>query len=299
MNNLKNNYVKFLKDISQQDINRVGGKAANLGEMIKAGFSVPEGFVLVTDSYKEFITYNKIDVKINELMKELDNNDLESIKNISSRIKKLFELNDIPENLIGEIDGLYEQIGSPEVVVRSSATMEDSPETSFAGQYDSFLNVQGKKQLHKYVKLCWASLWNVRALSYRLKQNIGDEELGHAVVVQKLIMAEKSGILFTTNPVNNRRDQMLINASWGLGEAIVSGDVTPDQWIVDKENHKIVEEKISVKEKMTVPNNSGTELVDLAGDKQEQPSLNESEVFELLELGQNTEEYFDHPQDIE
>ena len=296
---MKNNYVKLLKDISQQDIDRVGGKAANLGEMIKSGFPVPKGFVIVTDSYKKFIMSNKIDITINELLKELDNNDFESIRKISTKIKKLFELNEIPEDLIGEIDGLYEQMGSPEVVVRSSVTMEDSPETSFAGQYDSFLNVKGKKQLHKYVKLCWASLWNARALSYRLNQNIGDEVLDHAVVVQKLINAKKSGILFTTNPVNNRRDQMLINASWGLGEAIVNGDVTPDQWIVDKETHKIVKEEIAVKQKMTVLSNNGAELVDLIGDKQEQPSLDQSEIFELLELGQQMEDYFEKPQDIE
>ncbi|MFW5788032.1 MAG: PEP/pyruvate-binding domain-containing protein, partial [Halanaerobiales bacterium] len=292
-------FVKFLNDVSQQDIHKVGGKAANLGEMIKTGLPVPEGFVLVVDSYKKFITVNKIDIKINQILKELDNNDFESIKKISNKIKKLFELNELPEDLIDEIDSSYEHIGSPEVVVRSSATMEDSPETSFAGQYDSFLNVKEKKQLHKYIKLCWASLWNARALSYRLKQNIGDDQLEHAVVVQKLIKAQKSGILFTANPVNNRRDQMLINSSWGLGEAIVSGNVTPDHWIVDRENHKIVEEEISIKEKMTVLNNNGTELVDLNGDKQEQPSLDQSEVLELIKLGQKTEDYFEQPQDIE
>ena len=289
---MKNKFVKFLNDVSQQDIHKVGGKAANLGEMIKTGLPVPEGFVLVVDSYKKFITVNKIDIKINQILKELDNNDFESIKKISNKIKKLFELNELPEDLIDEIDSSYEHIGSPEVVVRFSATMEDSPETSFAGQYDSFLNVKEKKQLHKYIKLCWASLWNARALSYRLKQNIGDDQLEHAVVVQKLIKAQKSGILFTANPVNNRRDQMLINSSWGLGEAIVSGDVTPDHWIVDRENHKIVEEEISIKEKMTVLNNNGTELVDLNGDKQEQPSLDQSEVLELLKLGQKNEDYF-------
>ncbi len=292
-----NNYAKFLKVVSQQDLFRVGGKAANLGEMIKAGLCVPEGFVLVIDSYKKFTEFNKI--KIDKLLMNLDHNEFENIKKISSEIKNLFEQGKIPDNILGEIDQLYEQIGSPEVVVRSSAIMEDSPITSFAGQYDSFLNAKGKEQLHKYVKLCWASLWNARALSYRLKQNIDDKELACGVIIQKLIKAEKSGVLFTVNPVNNRRDQMLINSSWGLGEAIVSGDVTPDQWIVNKKNHKIVEEKIAIKERMFVQKENETELVDVPCEKYQQPSLDKSEVLKLLELAQKTEDYFDLPQDIE
>lgn len=297
---MKNNsFTELLQDISQCDLSRVGGKAANLGEMIRAGLPIPEGFVLVVDSYKKFITFNKLDIKIEELLKDLANNNFESIKKISSKIKKLFEQSEIPKGLLVEIDNLYEYIGSPEVVVRSSATLEDSPVTSFAGQYDSFLNVSGKEQLHKSVKLCWASLWNVRALSYRLKQNLKNNEPALGVIIQKFISAEKSGVLFTANPINNRRDQMLINSSWGLGEAIVSGDVKPDQWIIDKKSAKIVEEKIAVKEIMTVSKNGGTELVDVPREKHKQHSLAQSEVFILLELGQNTEDHFELPQDIE
>ncbi|MFP4661570.1 MAG: PEP/pyruvate-binding domain-containing protein [Halanaerobiales bacterium] len=298
-----NNYTELLQEISQNDLSRVGGKAANLGEMISAGLPVPGGFVLVVDSYRRFIIFNKIDIKIKDLLKDIDNTleniEFESIKRISAEIKNLFEQGKIPEDILVEIDTLYDKTGSTEVVVRSSGTLEDSPETSFAGQFDSFLNVKGTEQLYKSIKQCWASLWNTRALSYRLKQKINDNELAHAVIVQKLIKSEKSGILFTVNPVNNRRDQMLINASWGLGEALVSGDVTPDQWVVDKENNEIVDEKIAVKEKMTVFNDSGTELVDISGDKMESPSLDQSGVFILLELGKETEEYFGTPQDIE
>lgn len=294
-----NNFTEFLQDVSQMDFFRVGGKAANLGEMIKAGLPVPEGFVLAVGSYKNFITFNKINIRVEKLLVDLDNNDFESIKKISSKIKNLFEQSEIPKDVLAEIDRLYEQIGSPEVVVRSSATMEDSPITSFAGQYDSFLNVKGKEQLHKCIKQCWASLWNTRALSYRLKQNMENNELAHGVVIQKLIRAEKSGVLFTANPVNCRRDQMLINSSWGLGEAIVSGDVTPDQWIVDKKNHDILEEKVAVKEIMSVPKDVGTELVDVPKEKCERSSLIQSEVLKLLELGQKAEDYFGFPQDIE
>ena len=296
---MKYNYTEFLKDVSQQDLSRVGGKAANLGEMIKVSLPVPTGFVLLIDSYNKFIEHNKIRFKIEELLKNRDNIEFESMKAISSKIKKFFEKGKIPDDILTEIDNLYEQIGSPEVVVRSSATLEDSPITSFAGQYDSFLNVEGKEQLHKCIKKCWASLWNARALSYRLINKIDDNELAHGVIIQKLIKAEKSGILFTANPVNNRRDQMLINASWGLGEAIVSGNVTPDQWIVNKEKQKIVKEDIAVKGKMTVVKDNGTELVDVSGERYQQSSLNQNEVQKLLELGQKVEEHFELPQDIE
>ena len=294
-----NNFTEFLKDISQQDLSRVGGKAANLGEMIKTGLPVPEGFVLLVDSYKKFIRFNKIKIKIEKLLMNLDTTEFEDIKKASHEIKSLFEQGEIPNDILGEIYDLYEQMDNPEVVVRSSSTMEDSPETSFAGQYDSFLNVKGKKQLQERIKQCWASMWNSRALSYRLKQKIDANELAHGVIVQNLIRAEKSGILFTANPLNNRRDQMLINSSWGLGEPIVSGEVTPDQWIVDKKSHKIVEEQISVKDVMTIRKNAGTELIDVPEEKLDQPSLEKREIHNLLELGKNTEEHFNFPQDIE
>lgn len=297
MKNIK--YVELLQDVSWRDFSMVGGKAANLGEMIKAGVPVPEGFVLLDNSYKSFVITNNINARIEELLQAFDNDDHEKIEKISDKIRLLFEQGEIPRYVLAEIDRAYEQIGSPEVAVRSSATAEDLPGTSFAGQYDTFLNVKGKDGLYQYVKKCWASLWNARALFYRLKQNIDNTGLAHGVVVQKLINAEKSGILFTANPVNGRRDQMLLNASWGLGEAIVGGDVNPDQWIVDKKNQRIVEESIATKEKMTVRKDARNELVEVPKEKREQFTLGQREVFKLLELGKKAEEHFGFPQDIE
>ena len=294
-----NNFAEFLNEISQKDLSRVGGKAANLGEMIRAGLPVPEGFVLVVDAYEKFIEFNKLKIRIEKLLMNLETNELEDIEKVSREIKSLFEKGEIPKELLCELYDFYEKMSSPEVVVRSSATLEDSPATSFAGQYDSFLNVKGKKQLQESIKHCWASLWNTRAISYRLKQNIDGIELAHAVIIQKQISAEKSGILFTANPLNNRRDQMLINSSWGLGEAIVSGDVTPDQWIIHKKSQEIVEEKISFKDVMTIRKNEGTKLEDVPQEKVKQPSLEKREIHNLLELGETTEDHFDHPQDVE
>ena len=294
-----NNFAESLNKISQQDLSRVGGKAANLGEMIGAGLPVPGGFVVVVNAYAKFIKFNKLKIKIEKLLMNLESNELEDIEKVSREIKSFFEKGEIPSDLLYQIYDFYEKMGSPEVVVRSSSILEDSPATSFAGQYDSFLNVKGKKQLLESIKHCWASLWNTRALSYRLKQNIDSTELAHAVIIQQQISAEKSGVLFTANPLNNRRDQMLINSSWGLGEAIVSGDVTPDQWIVHKRSQEILEEKIAVKDVMTIRKNEGTKLVDVPRKKVKQLSLGKWEIHNLLKLGKTTEDHFNCPQDIE
>lgn len=292
----KNKYTELLQHVSQGDLPRVGSKGASLGAMIKAGLPVPEGFAILADSYNSFVAANSINTAIEKLLPALEH---EKLEEASLKIRHLFAQGEIPGDMLAEIDRAYDQIGSPEAAVRSSATAEDLPGTSFAGQYDTFLNIKGKDELHQCVKKCWASLWNARALSYRLKQNIDNREMAQGVVVQKLINAEKSGILFTANPVNSRRDQMLLNASWGLGEAIVGGAVTPDQWIVHRKNREIVQESIAIKEKMTVRKEAGTELVDVPERKREQPTLGQEEVLQLLELGEKAEELFGVPQDLE
>ena len=294
-----NNFTEPLRGVLHKDLSRVGGKAASLGEMMSCGLPVPEGFVITVEAYKKFLTYNKIEDEIYKLLDGSENDSFKETNKLSSEIKNLFQRSKIPPDLLTAIDQSYDRIGNPEVVVRSSATTEDSPTTSFAGQYDSFLNVKGKEELHEYAKRCWASLWNARALSYRFNQNRDDNELAHAVVVQELIGAEKAGVLFTANPLNNRRDQALVNSSWGLGEAVVSGDTTPDQWVVDKKERKILKEKIAAKEKMSVLKDKGTELVNVPGEKRKRPSLDRSEVDKLLELGEKAEDYFGTPQDIE
>lgn len=292
-------YTERLQDVSRKDFLRVGGKGAGLGEMISAGLPIPVGFVLLTNSYQRFVTANNIGQEIDNLLREVDNDDPERLEDASYKIRQLFEQSEIPRDVLAAIDRAYEQIGSPEAAVRSSATVEDLQGASFAGQYDTFLNVKGKDDLYQCVKKCWGSLWNARALSYRLKQNIDHMGLTQGVVVQKLIDAEISGILFTANPINGRRDQMLLNASWGLGEAIVGGDVTPDQWILDRKNRQIAEEKTGTKEIMTGRKEAGTELLEVPEEKRKQVTLGQEEVLALLKLGEKAEEHFGFPQDIE
>ena len=292
-------FTANLKDVGKKELSLAGGKGANLGEMIKAGLPVPEGFVLLTSSYRRFVKENKLEEEIDGLLNSLDESDLSSLKQVCDKIHRLFEKGDIPEEISQEIDRAYREIGNYQVVVRSSATAEDLPGTSFAGQYDTYLNVSGREELYKYIKKCWASLWNSRALSYRLKHNMGNNDLAHGVVVQKLINATKSGILFTANPVNGRRDQMLLNSSWGLGEAIVGGEVTPDQWVLDRKNAAIAEENIAKKEIMTVRKDRGIENKPVPGERQLKATLSSDEVKELFDLGEKVEKYFGFPQDIE
>ena len=292
-------YTEMIRHVTKNDLMDVGGKGANLGEMIAAGLPVPGGFIVLTDSYRRFVNAAGIDEKIKGLLEEIDERNLKSMETVSDKINDFFANADIPADIIEAIEQAYAEIGEPEVAVRSSATAEDLPGTSFAGQYSTFLNVKGKEELLRTVKECWASLWNYRALSYRVKQGIANDGLAHGVVVQEMINAEKSGILFTANPVNGRRDQMLLNSSWGLGEAIVGGEVTPDQWVLDKKEAKIVEETVNNKEVMTIRKDKGIEFVAVPLEKRTEITLNRQEVDSLLNFGNKVEEYFGSPQDIE
>ncbi|SFH93106.1 phosphoenolpyruvate synthase [Tindallia magadiensis] len=296
MNNL---YVKNLNQIRKEDISSAGGKGTNLGEMLRAGLPVPGGFVLLTSAYQQFIKTNGLEQKISRILQELDTNSTMTLEKAASMIEEWFLAGKMPSDVILEVEEIYRSQGEPVTAVRSSATAEDLPGMSFAGQYSTFLNVQGLESLLQAIKECWTSLWNSRALSYRMKQRVSNDGLAHGVVVQHLIPSEKSGILFTANPVNGRRDQMLLNSSWGLGEAIVGGEVTPDQWVVQKSDGSFVEATTAVKEVMTVRREHGIELVPVPDDLKETVTLNKEEVDILRQLCLKAEAYFGSPQDLE
>ncbi len=291
-------YVKELKNVRKKDFDSVGGKGANLGEMLGSGLPVPGGFVVLTDAYRKFVRENGLEETISAVF-EKNPETPEEIEAAAVEIKSGFKNGTIPAEVAEEIDAIYKKLGEPVTAVRSSATAEDLPGMSFAGQYSSYLNVSGREDLHRAVKNCWASLWNGRAVSYRKKQSIGNHDLAHAVVVQELVDAEKSGILFTANPVNGRRDQILLNSSWGLGEAIVGGDVTPDQWVIQKDTGEKVESVTAEKKVMTLRRKHGIELVEVPDEKQKEVTLDDEECKTLLDLAIKTEDYFGSPQDIE
>ncbi len=291
--------VEKLEKIGEGDLNIAGGKAANLGAMVRAGLPVPEGFVVFTRAYYEFMEANNLIERTQGLLEGTKRNEKFVLEEISREIKTLLEGGEFPEKLRKEIEGYYRELGSTAVAVRSSATAEDLGDSSFAGQYDSFLNVTSFPDLLNYIKLCWASLWSERAIAYRVKTGVIEDELAPGVIVQDLVDGEKSGILFSANPVNGRRDQMLLNSSWGLGEAIVNGEVSPDQWILEKPEGTISREEIQEKDLMSIRTDGGIGVVPVHSDKQGQPSLSKEEIAELFDLGKKVEDYFRAPQDIE
>ena len=256
------NYIIPFSQLDKSDLATAGGKGANLGELITAGLPVPAGFVLSTDAYKAFVAANGWQAQIMELISTVSIAEPKSSELASEKILALFRQGKIADDLSEEIVSAYQQLipkTDTAVAVRSSATAEDLPTASFAGQQDTYLNIQGEEALLDAVKKCWASLWTARAIAYRLRQGIAPESVSLAVVIQQLIPAESAGILFTANPLNGVRDDIVINATWGLGEAIVGGLVTPDTVVVDKATHEILSRETAVKTVMTVRTETGTE----------------------------------------
>jgi phosphoenolpyruvate synthase/pyruvate phosphate dikinase len=204
---------------------QVGGKGASLARMAAAGLPVPGGFHITTAAYRRFVEENGLQEEILAAVSTVTTQDPAALEEASRQIGQLFAHGMIPDELAAAIGRAYAELGGGNlpVAVRSSATAEDLPELSFAGQQDTYLNIRGESQVLDAVKRCWASLWTARAIEYRMRHQIAPEEVSQAVVVQALVPAEVTGILFTANPVNGARDQLLINAAWGLGEAIVGG----------------------------------------------------------------------------
>ncbi|HEX7976639.1 MAG TPA: PEP/pyruvate-binding domain-containing protein, partial [Anaerolineales bacterium] len=217
-------------------LEQVGGKGASLARLATAGLPVPPGFHITTGAYRSFVAENHLQERILAFAAAVDPHDPRTLEAAATGIARLFAEATIPGEIAEAIHLAYARLGGEEtaVAVRSSATAEDLPEMSFAGQQETYLNIHGIANVLVAVKRCWASLWTARALGYRARHQIAPEQVSLAVVVQTLVAAQAAGILFTANPMTGSRDQAMINAAWGLGEAIVSGLVTPDSIVVDK-----------------------------------------------------------------
>ena len=280
----------------------MGGKAVNLCKLSRAKFPVPPGFVVTTRAYLGFIGEDGLGARIAELAASIEDRDAAMIEAISAQIRGLLGEPPVHESLAEEILQAYRRLrdaGEERVAVRSSATAEDLPEASFAGQQDTYLNVRGEEALLKAVQSCWGSLWTARAVAYRAKQKTPAEGLAMAVVVQQMVMADAAGILFTANPVTGARDEIIINAAWGLGEAVVGGEVTPDHVVVEKASGKIKELTVSEKTAMTAITEEGTRQVALCDDRRLARVLGDDEVARLASIGRQIELYYGAPQDIE
>ena len=249
--------------LNKTNIPVAGGKGANLGEMTTAGFPVPGGFVLTTGAYDAFVQAHGLQQQIVDLAHTVSTDDPQSSEVASEKIKQLFLKREMPGGVVDELLAANAALGSEStdsataVAVRSSATAEDLIDASFAGQQETYLNIQGKDPLLAAVRQCWASLWTARAITYRIKQAIAPNDVSLAVVVQKQIASEVSGVAFSLNPNNNDYDEAVINSNFGLGESIVSGLVTPDSFVVNKVTHEIIEKQLANKEYVLVSKDGG------------------------------------------
>lgn len=300
-------FIVWIEKLRADNIDLAGGKGANLGELVSAGVPVPPGFVVTTKAYREFIESSGLGEKIISMLEGLDVNDTARLEEVSRKIRQMILDTPIPSHIEDAIKSAYRELAErvgvkdPLVAVRSSASAEDLPEASFAGQQDTYLNVKGAENVVEKVKACWASLFTARAIFYRVQQGIDHRRAVMAVVVQKMVNARSAGVMFTLHPVTGDRDVIVIESSWGLGEAVVGGKVTPDEYIVDKSTLEIRERKISRKEIMITydPDTQRNIEVKVPPNMVEEPSLSDEEVKQLARYGVQIEKHYGAPMDIE
>ena len=293
--------VLWLEEIKKEDIPSVGGKGASLGEMTSIGLPVPKAFVVTAQAFRRFLVETGIEETLFRRLERLDVDDNGALESVSKDVQDLVMSVEMPDQIRQEIVDAYARMGADGTVVavRSSATAEDLPDASFAGQQETFLNILGETDLLDAVQRCWASLYGARALYYRARQGFDDRSVNIAVVVQELIRSEKSGVMFTSHPVTGE-PLTIVEGSWGLGEAVVSGSVSPDNYVFDLRSGRVVDRLIAEKEIMIVPEGRhGTKIVELSGEQRTAPVLSDAEVARLSTLGKIAEDHYGVPQDVE
>ena len=288
-------------DSPEATLELVGGKGLSLARMAANDLPVPPGFHITTLAYRRFMSENRLDDALLSAAAQVSPDDPATFERFSAQIQSLFAQSTIPEDVAALIEQSYNELGKDDlpVAVRSSATAVDLPEMSFAGQMETYLNVCGGVKVVGAVKRCWGSLWTARALSYRAQHGIRPEDVSIAVVVQQLVPADEAGVLFTANPMTGARDQMMLNAAWGLGEAIVGGQVTPDTIVVAKQTGALASQEIARKEVMTVLVPGGTREEAVPAGKRTRPALQPARAAELVRLGAKIEQLYGRPMDIE
>ncbi len=295
--------VLWLIDVDKNDVPLVGGKAANLGELLRAEIPVPDGFVVDARTFRDFLERAGLKDKIYDLLNKINVENTDELNEASRKIREMIAKAKMPEDIEKEIREAYRKLCEEEgsevyVAVRSSATAEDLPDASFAGQQETYLNVRGEDEVVEKVKLCWSSLFTPRAIYYRVQKGFRHEDVSIAVVVQKMVNSEKSGVMFTSHPVTGEK-KCIIEAVFGLGEAIVSGIVTPDTYVYDREARKLVEVRIGEKKFMITLQDGKTVKVELDEEKARQRVLSDDEIEQLVTLGELIEDHYGKPQDVE
>lgn len=293
-------FIVQFGEVGKEDIPLVGGKGANLGELTRAQIPVPPGFIVTSEAYTYFVEKEGLKEYIVKLLETLDPSDMKKLREVAELIKRRISQATMPPEIEKEIREAYRELGGV-VAVRSSATAEDLPEASFAGQFRTFLNIEGEENVLEAVKNCWASLFEPRAIFYRAQHGYPLSKINMAVLIQRMVQSEVSGVIFTLEPLRGEEDKILIEAIFGLGEAIVSGEITPDLFIIDKQGLKIIEKKIGRQEWKLIKNplkegeaNIRVPLADPLAQK-----VSDEEVIFLAELGKRIEGLYQFPQDIE
>jgi len=296
--------IVWFNEVTREDVALVGGKGANLGEMTNAQIPVPPGFIVTADAYFDFLRQTQLTDRIRKTLEPLDVNDSKQLQQLSEEVKQLISEAPMPPEIARDIEQAYERMGRGLVAVRSSATAEDLPEASFAGQQSTFLNIQGDKEVVRAVQECWASLFEARAIFYREEQNFDHFKVGIAVPVQRMVQSEAAGVIFTLDPITNDRDKIAIEAVLGLGEMIVSGDVTPDHYSVNKDELKISTKEIAKQEWKLIMSEGGTGedvniKVPLTPQEQAQQKISDADIITLARIAKRLEDHYQFPQDIE
>jgi len=299
----------WLDDVTAEDFDSVGGKGASLGELTAAGLPVPPGFVVTAETYRSFIEETGIDEELFEAV-DVAVEDSQALARAAERAQELIRNTEMPEEIREEILAAYDEVDDsdgddrnggdgPSVAVRSSATAEDLPDASFAGQQETYLNVTRSGLLER-VRDCWASLFTQRAIYYRREQGFSHERVNIAVVVQAMVDAEKSGVMFTSHPTTGD-PQAIVESAWGLGEAVVSGAVSPDKYVVDRHSGEVTEATVATKKVMYVRDEETGETIERAvpDDRRDERVLSEAELDQLVGLGDEVETHYDTPQDVE
>jgi phosphohistidine swiveling domain-containing protein len=291
-----------LSEATRGDVGAVGGKSASLGDLIHGGFPVPDGFIVTTDAYTLFLDENGLYQLFEEALRSVHYSDSASVEGCSSTIMEAVRRAELPSVLQAEIKEKYRKMGEPLVAVRSSATSEDLPTSSFAGQLETYLNIGGVGEVMRHVKLCLAGLWTARAISYRHGQGIPHEASRIAVLVQRMLPASSAGVMFTVSPLNPDGSELLIESNFGLGESLVSGRATPDRFIVGRRRDgppEILGREIGDKRIAASASAGGVEYVELRGEEGRRPSLTDDQVIGLASTGLRIEAALGSPQDVE
>ena len=291
--------IKKFKEIGKNDATIAGGKGASLGEMTQAGIPVPPGFVVLSTTFDKFLQETDLTVEIDAILHKVNHQEIHTVENASEEIQALILRADMPVDIAKEIERYFAELDTKYVAVRSSATAEDSSTAAWAGQLDSFLNTTEKDLLEK-VKRCWASLFTPRAIFYRFEKELHETQISVAVVVQKMVNSELSGIAFSVHPVTEDYNQLIIEAGFGLGEAIVSGSITPDSYVVEKDPRRIIDINVNTQERgLYRLLQGGNEWQSIAEPQASSQVLTEKQILELSEIILNIEKHYGFPCDIE